>query len=538
MTDADALLRAIIRHPEDDTPRLIYADWLQENGRSEEAEFIRVECRLATTTPDDPDYPALLDREEELRLWLSTHVPGPELTLAGGLSLAGGSEWWKRTLRGFPRFMTFEGYHRPGTRAMRALASALEKAFDVLPTRWLGVNGISVTQLATLVKQPVLERLSQLSIHAFTNEPDEVVRLLANCSHLKNLRGLSLGVSLSDAGCEALASAPWGELEWFYLNCPEITPAGLRALASTDWFRNLRELTLANTLLDETFQELCRLPAFPNLHTLELGRNQFPESIWQTFARSRSFPALTRLNLSWGNMSEGRLTALASANGFTLRALDLTGCAIGSRGSISALTTAPWAGSLRMLDLSYNMLNASEVKAIASCRKFTELKHLSLAHNPFGPPTLAAITANPALRGLRSLRLEGRSRYDNRGLTPGHFEKFLAKLDMPDLRHLDLSERPVGARAVRLLTDPRFSSLTRLGLRYCKLSDSAVAALIASPTLRNLIELDLRDNKLATGPERLADRSVLPCLASCSLQLNEIDNAIARKLRRRPGVFL
>jgi uncharacterized protein (TIGR02996 family) len=43
MTDRDALYRAILAHPEDDTPRLVYADWLEENGRSEEAEIIRVE---------------------------------------------------------------------------------------------------------------------------------------------------------------------------------------------------------------------------------------------------------------------------------------------------------------------------------------------------------------------------------------------------------------------------------------------------------------------------------------------------------------
>ena len=40
-------LRAIIEHPEDDTPRLIYADWLEENGDPDRAEFIRVQCELA-----------------------------------------------------------------------------------------------------------------------------------------------------------------------------------------------------------------------------------------------------------------------------------------------------------------------------------------------------------------------------------------------------------------------------------------------------------------------------------------------------------
>jgi uncharacterized protein (TIGR02996 family) len=87
MTDGDHLYRAILAHPDEDTPRLAYADWLDENagpvrcsdprhddpswpaarcggcggrhgesdGRRERAEFIRVQCRLAfacvTCTP-------------------------------------------------------------------------------------------------------------------------------------------------------------------------------------------------------------------------------------------------------------------------------------------------------------------------------------------------------------------------------------------------------------------------------------------------------------------------------------------------------
>jgi uncharacterized protein (TIGR02996 family) len=38
-----ALWHAIRAHPLDDTPRLVYADWLQENGDEARAEFIRVQ---------------------------------------------------------------------------------------------------------------------------------------------------------------------------------------------------------------------------------------------------------------------------------------------------------------------------------------------------------------------------------------------------------------------------------------------------------------------------------------------------------------
>lgn len=46
MTTEDALLQDILANPSDDTPRLIYADWLDEHGQPERAEFIRVQCKL------------------------------------------------------------------------------------------------------------------------------------------------------------------------------------------------------------------------------------------------------------------------------------------------------------------------------------------------------------------------------------------------------------------------------------------------------------------------------------------------------------
>jgi uncharacterized protein (TIGR02996 family) len=44
MTDADAFLRAIIGAPDDDLPRLVYADWLDERGEGERADRIRHGC--------------------------------------------------------------------------------------------------------------------------------------------------------------------------------------------------------------------------------------------------------------------------------------------------------------------------------------------------------------------------------------------------------------------------------------------------------------------------------------------------------------
>lgn len=47
MTDEQALLQSIIDNPDDDFSRLVFADWLEENGQADRAEFIRVQVAIA-----------------------------------------------------------------------------------------------------------------------------------------------------------------------------------------------------------------------------------------------------------------------------------------------------------------------------------------------------------------------------------------------------------------------------------------------------------------------------------------------------------
>jgi uncharacterized protein (TIGR02996 family) len=47
VTHDDALLQAILESPDDDTPRLVNADFLDEHDDPDRAEFIRVQSLLA-----------------------------------------------------------------------------------------------------------------------------------------------------------------------------------------------------------------------------------------------------------------------------------------------------------------------------------------------------------------------------------------------------------------------------------------------------------------------------------------------------------
>jgi uncharacterized protein (TIGR02996 family) len=51
-TDEAAFVAAIRDRPQDALPRLIFADWLEECGRADEAAWLRADVRLAQSYPD------------------------------------------------------------------------------------------------------------------------------------------------------------------------------------------------------------------------------------------------------------------------------------------------------------------------------------------------------------------------------------------------------------------------------------------------------------------------------------------------------
>ena len=66
MTNERALLAAINAKPDDDTVRVVYADFLEENGESERAEFIRLQVELARGVKKASERQALERRQRGL----------------------------------------------------------------------------------------------------------------------------------------------------------------------------------------------------------------------------------------------------------------------------------------------------------------------------------------------------------------------------------------------------------------------------------------------------------------------------------------
>ncbi|MBN9120375.1 MAG: TIGR02996 domain-containing protein [Planctomycetes bacterium] len=85
----EPFLHAICADPEDDTPRLVYADWLDENGAPERAEFIRLQIafdrRRAVPARDRDLFAPRFGAPKRGAVAERTAV-GARCQLAGGLS--------------------------------------------------------------------------------------------------------------------------------------------------------------------------------------------------------------------------------------------------------------------------------------------------------------------------------------------------------------------------------------------------------------------------------------------------------------------
>ncbi len=82
MTTESAFLNAILDEADDDTSRLVFADWLEDNGQADRAEFLRLQCELANWIPERARREQKQERERELlaehaRDWLGPLLDFP-----------------------------------------------------------------------------------------------------------------------------------------------------------------------------------------------------------------------------------------------------------------------------------------------------------------------------------------------------------------------------------------------------------------------------------------------------------------------------
>jgi uncharacterized protein (TIGR02996 family) len=139
------LLQAIIQNLDDDTPRLIYADWLEEHGNLARAEFIRAQCESARLFRSGKD----LERAFALRVQHTDLLRQHEKKWVGEFPNKATSWTFER---GFIEYVAVE--------AVNFLKYA-ESLFTNTPIRRLYIRDVG-EHLPQIAESPQLARLSHL----------------------------------------------------------------------------------------------------------------------------------------------------------------------------------------------------------------------------------------------------------------------------------------------------------------------------------------------------------------------------------------
>ncbi|MBO0697704.1 MAG: TIGR02996 domain-containing protein [Zavarzinella sp.] len=336
-----AFRRSILEAPDDDAPRLVYADWLDEHGESDRAEFIRLQIRYARMSPGDPDRPALKSVVDQIGQ--AHHV-----------------EWVNQ----LPQFddVHWEIFDRGFISAVRfdspdAFFAAAKKVFAAAPIREV--------------------RLHQFRFHH--------AERLAESPYLTQIRTLDLndGNLIANQGVEALMGSPQlSSLTELKLGGNSLGSAGLRAIAQSPYVRGLERLDLQrNDVWDDGLKYLAASPTLAGLGRLDLERTRTGNDGVLALARSKHLTRLNWLHLGGNTISDRAIVGLAGSPVVAeLRDLFLHSNDIRDRGA-AALAEAPGLGKLLRLFLRHNQIRDDGAIAIAASPYLGRLQELQLGEN-------------------------------------------------------------------------------------------------------------------------------------------------------------
>lgn len=256
--DEHALVQAIIAAPDDDLPRLVYADWLDENDRPERAEIIRVECELAKLFIRDP----------------ATDLRAKELK-ARGQALFGLRRQWQDDIRiSLPPNRLTHVYFKRGMVSIawcttKYFATNAAAMFAAAPIRSVQLTRPTTKGIDAVTSTPEWNRLSGLHLDADEVSADvlrsimdrapEQLRTLKVYSSTGNARPPNTWIDRSGALVRAIAEARrLTGLERLSLMNAGVGNDGGEALADSPWLANLKTLVLTGNPLTDRVQDRLR----------------------------------------------------------------------------------------------------------------------------------------------------------------------------------------------------------------------------------------------------------------------------------------
>ena len=407
MSDAPAFFRAIEADPDDDTPRLVYADWLDEHARGEadraRAEFVRVQCELARVA-ESGEVPRELAAHERR---LVAEQRSQCLTQLQPLGIQD-----VRFQRGF-----IDKVQCTGTRFLNLPRGLFRYAPALRGMILRDLPRQHREDLRKLVSSPWFACLTALDL-ADNALGTAAATVLASASRLAQLTTLQLSRNqLAGAGLQELLSSPHlGILTTLGLSGNQLGAADARALARTPRLASLATLNLdQNSLGDDGLHALSASRHFAALRSLSLAHNGITLAGVRALARAPDLTRLTALNLADNVPAEAGAAMLASSSNFSqLATLNLAHCQVGDEG-VRTLAASMYLPHLVTLDLSGNGIRGG-AQWLAQQQSLGALRTLNLSDNAIDDDGAGAIAASPALARLTALDLRNNPLSDHQVL--------------------------------------------------------------------------------------------------------------------------
>jgi uncharacterized protein (TIGR02996 family) len=383
-----AFLADIIEHPDDDAPRLIFADWLQDNGDPERAAFIRAQIEWARLAPDDPRRPVV---QSEAQALLGAH----------GLAWLKEVPAWVRPNASFDRGFVMQVYV-----TAREFLKGAPALFRRAPIRAVRLRFASNEQVLALASADYLGRLTELDL-SYNSLTDESLVPLLSSAKLGPLTALDLGSNRGGLGTvRAIAASPrLRGLTSLSLAMQPIGPEGARLLADSENLSQLEWLNLySGDILDEGAVALFRRGRMGPLKELGLGHNSIRTEGARAIAECPALVGLTSLSLYGINSLTGPEGVRALANSpYLARLTELDpGHDIGNEGARALAESPCWRG-LTSLYLNSCNLGPDGARALAGSPVLDSVQRLYLAANPVGSEGARALAESPHLGRITTL---------------------------------------------------------------------------------------------------------------------------------------
>ncbi len=433
--ELNALLKRCRETPADDMPRLVLADWLDENGDADRAAFIRVQIALSHPSADG-------GRHRELK------------ALERGLLAAHAEEWIGELNPILNRgFTPYPSGQRPAVPFTFLFRRGLSQVRFIEPTwlldpalrawmrspagEWLeriGLVGMTPDAFVRIEIPPEYTGRIDLHLrqsgqefaefsafgpgrlsshdefsprdwrHFFDRPSFQTVRSIsaeAGVSFLRALGEADVGRLVElEFRCLAesvdlariVATIPFESLA--SLNFGPVTPAALREIVASPFLRNLAEWNLIGSPIDDAGMiALCESPLANSLTAVSFPNTKIGDAGLRALVHSPIFANMNSpsLNLMMNRIGDAGVQTLAeSEHLLRYRELVLRENSCGD-GAAAALAASEFATNLTYVDFWKNRLGDPGALALAQSPHLNKIVDLCVKENAIGPDGAAAL---------------------------------------------------------------------------------------------------------------------------------------------------